>query len=1712
MANRLLEGLRAHAPAVFVFASVFTASNHTLANPVMSDYVAVPPLIIGTAPPQVMIALSNDHQLYFKAYTDYDDLDADGTPDNTYKSSIHYEGYFDAYKCYTYSTSSSRFEPSGLNDDDFYCNAGSTNNEWSGNFLNWVSMTRIDEIRKVLYGGYRSTDSSSMTVLERSFLPHDAHSFAKHYNGTDVEKLTPFNPSKQGLTTDEDSGVTFCNTSDGSGSSSTSTAPPLLKVAEGNFELWASNERWQCRWGVNSNANDSAASGIYAHSSSPTKSADGMDEMNGSSTYDYTVRVRVCVDGLIGNEDCKEYPTGTVSKPTGVLQEFGDDGSVLFGLMTGSYQKNKSGGVLRKNVSTIDDEINVDTNGTFIANAGGIIQNIDAFRIARYNFSNGTYRTSSFDDCNWGTSSFTEGDCSNWGNPFSEMVGECYRYFAGQSATSAFAANDSSYLSDLTTATWVDSVTTTYRCSSLNVIAFNASSSSYDSDQLGSMHTDLGSTDTVQTLTKTVGDGENITGNTYFVGENGTDNNQLCTAKTVNDLGLVQGTCPNAPRLDGGFGVAGLAHYAHTNDLRPSIDGEQNVDTYGVTLSPAVPNITITNNQGETVKILPACRNTNPSPDGNCAIVDFRIVQNPTEVSTNTFVAKFYVNWEDTEQGGDFDQDMWGVIDVKMDNNNVWVTTDVHKKSTPFKMGFGYVISGTTQDGFHVHQGINGFSYSDSVSAQEVTNYSSDPFSYSGGGTSGCSSCRDDQAGSTDESPATGRMYTIGTASAGLLEQPLYYAAKWGGFTDVDGDGKPLLDIEFDSRNNTTGDIGSDGIPDNFFFAVNPALLKDQLTLLLNNIISRVSSGSAAAVVANSSNGVGAVYQALYNPTKTGTGDRTVSWTGSLQALFVDDTGLMREDGNGNGRLDDYNTDNVVVLYFDDSLGETVFQRFNDSTAEADGEQVVLETNGSPEILSEIKPLWNAGDILALKNPVSGEYSDFSAQRTYSDVAQTGRYIFTWIDRDGDGVVDDDDTSSDDEVIDFVASNFPSDATAGEINENNFRYLGLDSGSKSESEKLVNFIRGVEQTDYRSRSLNIDGDSDPDGADALEVWRLGDIIHSSPVVVGAPRENYDGKFFDLTYRQFEQQYKNRRQMVYAGANDGMLHAFNGGVWDFDDKEFDLGTPAHKLGTEVWAYVPQTLLPHLQWLARSDYSHVYYVDGEPQVFDVNIFDDDADHPNGWGTILVVGMRLGGGDYQFDPDSDDNGSDSDNDDLTFKSAYVILDITNPDNPPEVLAEISPPGMGFSTSKPALIKSRVPSSTGGFSTPDKNEWKLVFGNGPDELDEGVSSQNSSVYVYDLVSRSFETLDSSLVSGATETASFYGNFNSVDWDDDFTDDVVYVGTTKDNGTNSFGGKLKRFVLADFVMSGVSVEAAIEDVLDVGLPFSSTPYTSVDARGERWVYAGTGRMLVRDDAENDEQQSFFGVKDPEERYGQPAYDKTDLIFTNDVGVLRDGTVYDSSFVSLASITEAAVEAGSLTPWSPAIGISIGDFTSLQSYMAEQAGWYIDLANEVTAGAQRVLNAPGRFSDSIVFTSYEPALDQCEPEGEGFLHALHMQTGSAAPFAPLGVIDQDGDGAYTETTDFVAAAEMSLGQGLPSAPVLHRSTEATPDFDDPVERYDRSGNELVTPTGSASLFCDTGGGETGAMIQTSTASTYRMTIAQQSGACGRTSWRRIYDW
>jgi type IV pilus assembly protein PilY1 len=135
----------------------------------MTDYCDVPPYVIQDVPPNIMIVLDTSGSMFNFAYFDgfnttttSDDNMCDSssnpctgfTDPGTYPTYKYY-GYFDPDYWYTYS---SRFDPAGPKSGTRPANS------WDGNFLNWLTMRRVDVIRKVMAGG-KSTGSGANTRL-----------------------------------------------------------------------------------------------------------------------------------------------------------------------------------------------------------------------------------------------------------------------------------------------------------------------------------------------------------------------------------------------------------------------------------------------------------------------------------------------------------------------------------------------------------------------------------------------------------------------------------------------------------------------------------------------------------------------------------------------------------------------------------------------------------------------------------------------------------------------------------------------------------------------------------------------------------------------------------------------------------------------------------------------------------------------------------------------------------------------------------------------------------------------------------------------------------------------------------------------------------------------------------------------------------------------------------------------------------------------------------------------------------------------------------------------------------------------------------------------------------------------------------------------------------------------------------------------------------
>ena len=607
-------------------------------TPQMSHYCIQPPFLSSYVPPQVLFTLSKDHKMYTAAYNDVSDIDEDGQLDTSYKHSFSYYGYFDPNKCYNYD--SGVFEPYGITSDK-YCWASncvdssgasiSCAGKFSGNFLNWATMSRADVIKMVIFGGYRTADNQGDKYAQISgeWVPQDGHIWGKEYLGSDADKLFPNGvANKRAL---------FCVNGTNSGVkyfSRLKVLPDVTAVAgvtvPGGLRAW--------HWiNVDGNADICSDTKIDLNGNGSADAATLTNRAN------YNVTVQVC-DPDFGFNDtgdweikhCKKYGD-TNYRPVGLMQIYGetskftnkicskdmatactndngcigngqclDPGNMFFGLIAGSYKNPKAGGFIRKDIYSINEET-VQENGQFQTSAssgkGLLIKSIEELKCPT------TYPLS-----------------THTGNPIGEILYEGLRYWSGRGTpTSAFVAdignNDAGYYASKPD--WDTPATLYPSCSIPFNLVFSDVYNSFDHDQVpGSAFAtftgDLTDFD-ASTLANTIWANENL-GTPLVVGESGTtagaDTDGRCGGKTVTGLGNVKGICPAEGNMSGSYYVASAALYGSTK--MKSKMNTPNVFTYAVGFNSNVPEIKVVTNSGKAVLITPFGKSVSNSYGWSC--------------------------------------------------------------------------------------------------------------------------------------------------------------------------------------------------------------------------------------------------------------------------------------------------------------------------------------------------------------------------------------------------------------------------------------------------------------------------------------------------------------------------------------------------------------------------------------------------------------------------------------------------------------------------------------------------------------------------------------------------------------------------------------------------------------------------------------------------------------------------------------------------------------------------------------------------------------------------------------------------------------------------------------------------------------------------------------------------------------------------------------
>jgi type IV pilus assembly protein PilY1 len=377
-------------------------------------------------------------------------------------------------------------------------------------------------------------------------------------------------------------------------------------------------------------------------------------------------------------------------------------------------------------------------------------------------------------------------------------------------------------------------------------------------------------------------------------------------------------------------------------------------------------------------------------------------------------------------------------------------------------------------------------------------------------------------------------------------------------------------------------DKDADGVPDTFYSTSSALEIKDSIISVILDILQQATSGTAVSILASGEGSGANLLQAFFYPKKAFS-DTDVEWVGEMQTLwyYLDpklQMSTIREDTDPADRLLELKNDNVVHFRFDAALNKTRADLYKD--VNGDGSSMTFQNTVD---LEQTKNLWEAGKVLWSRNVLT------SPRTLYTTTDETSLVSFTGLD--------------------------PNSATVRGY---------FQAASSTEATNIINYVKGLDVVGYRPRTVTISPDTTP------KVWKLGDIISSTPKVQGWIKLNsYNMEspagYGDNTYQKYIDsiEYKSRG-MVYVGANDGMLHAFKLGSPEplnstsdrflisqmCDDTngngKCDAGeTSGANFGKEIWSYIPKNALPYLKYMTDPNYCHLYYVDATPYLLDASI---------------------------------------------------------------------------------------------------------------------------------------------------------------------------------------------------------------------------------------------------------------------------------------------------------------------------------------------------------------------------------------------------------------------------------------------------------------------------------------------------------------------------
>jgi type IV pilus assembly protein PilY1 len=331
------------------------------------------------------------------------------------------------------------------------------------------------------------------------------------------------------------------------------------------------------------------------------------------------------------------------------------------------------------------------------------------------------------------------------------------------------------------------------------------------------------------------------------------------------------------------------------------------------------------------------------------------------------------------------------------------------------------------------------------------------------------------------------------------------------------------------------------------------------------------------------------------------------------------------------------------------------------------------------------------------------------------------------------------------------------------------------------------------------------------------------------------------------------------------------------------------------GSELFAFVPNSVFSNLSRLTDPNYSHRYYVDLTPSINDVYITPASGTNAGdlSWNTILVGGLAGGGKGYfalnVTDPDDLDTETEA--------AANVMWEFTEADD-----GGIGSSDLGYTFSQPLIAMSNAEDGSGN------KRWVVIFGNGYNSTStdgdahlyvlfveggqDGVWTANSDFYKVNTGFGKAESSDGTTPNGI-------GGIRGVDTDENGTVDLVYAGDLQ--------GNLYRFDLSSSTAGNWTNAPKIlfRAKYSANSVFPRTTPQPITTRpivvrhpslGGFIVITATGSWMTTDDATSTDIQSMYGIWDdlsvnPEVTMNSTTNQLVEQVFTNQLNTEHGFTV-----------------------------------------------------------------------------------------------------------------------------------------------------------------------------------------------------------------------------